>query len=81
MTSGLTTNFGSVDGHLQMNPVVVLLLALNGAAQLVEAQPVAFHPFGALNRPARVTFDAAQPLRTRSLPQPSLSIDNHAGIF
>ena len=65
-----------------MNPVVVLLLALNGAAQLIEAQPVAFHPFGAWNnRPARLPAFDAQPLRTRSLPQPSQSTANHAGIF
>lgn len=66
-----------------MNPVVVLLLALNGAAQLVTAQPVAFHPLSVWNRPARVTFDVQsplQPLRTRSLPQPSQSTGNHAGI-
>ncbi|XP_057381701.1 uncharacterized protein LOC130704247 [Daphnia carinata] len=67
-----------------MNPVVVLLLA-----QMVAAQPVALpNPLDEWNtRPAgssssRVTETDDQPIRTRSLPQPSQSTSgNHAGPF
>lgn len=65
-----------------MNPVVVLLLA-----QMVAAQPVALpNPLDEWNtRPtgsSRVTETDAQPIRTRSLPQPSQSTSgNHAGPF